>query len=199
MQLRVGDDAHRMRARGQRDQPDPVAGADQVVGREPARRRLAARAPGRDRRTSRRSRSGPAMRNQTALASWPFASREAELALEQAGAAAGVDEPAGFARVLLLADAPGDPVRPAALAERDVLDPARRRRRRCRGAAPPRRGSSRRCRGRSGSSAPRGSGSRRSRSPRRCRAGPPTKKKRKPNFFSWRSSRCCFRPSTWLK
>ena len=45
MQLRVGDDADRMRARRERDQPDPVAFADQVVGREPARRRVAARAP----------------------------------------------------------------------------------------------------------------------------------------------------------
>ena len=185
MQLRVGDDADRMRARGQRDQPDPVAGADQVVGREPARRRLAARAPGRVVRTSRRSRSGRrcGTRRRWRRGRSPRASPSLRLS-RPARPQASTSQRASAA----WRSPPCAPV--------DAVRRRRRRPARCRAPvapstkrdaaarAPPRRGSSRRCRGRSGSSAPRGSGSRRSRSPRRCRAGPPTKKKRKPNFFS---------------
>ncbi len=45
MHRRVGHDADRMRAGAERDQPQPVAGAAEVVRRHPARRRRAARAP----------------------------------------------------------------------------------------------------------------------------------------------------------
>ena len=83
MQLRVGDDADRMRARGQRDQPDPVAGADQVVGREPARRRLAARAPGGVVGPVVDRRCASSMRNQTALASCAFGSARPSLRLSR--------------------------------------------------------------------------------------------------------------------
>ena len=96
-----------------------------------------------------------------------------ELALEQAGAPAGVDQPARVGRACVVAVLrPGDAVRLAAVlgqvdaAHQCAVDEAHAAARRLLG-----RGSSRRCRGRSGSSAPRGSGWRRSRSPGRCRAG----------------------------
>src|SRR3546814_18062720 len=45
MRLAVADDAQRMRAGRQRDQPEPVSRAAHVVGRAPAVRRRAARQP----------------------------------------------------------------------------------------------------------------------------------------------------------
>ena len=71
----------------------PEAGADQMIGREPARRRVAARAPARV--------VGPGIDVDPVLDAEPHRVRivrvrlrEAELALEQPGAAAGVDDPA---------------------------------------------------------------------------------------------------------
>ena len=209
MQLRVGDDADRMRARRERDQPDPVAVADQVVGREPARRRVAARAPG--------GIVGPVVDvdpladpEPRALASWPFGSASPSLRLSRPARPQASTSQRACARVVLRRrGAQRTRAAPPSSAELDVAHGRAVRR-----SATPRRarslgrGSSRRCRGRSGSSARRGSGSRRSRRPRRCRAGLPTKKKRKPNFFScaargapsgrapWRSSWRRSRPST---
>ena len=64
------------------------------------------------------------MRNQTALASWRVRFGEAELALEQAGAAAGVDQPARLGRVALRRRA-RQTMRcgAAALGQRDVAAP----------------------------------------------------------------------------
>ena len=108
MQLRVGDDADRVRARGQRNQPRPSSPRRPGGWSRASAPRLAARAPGRRRRTSRRSSMRSPMRNQTALASCAFGSRQTELALEQAGAAAGVDEPARLgSRASRVAGAPG--------------------------------------------------------------------------------------------
>ena len=158
MQRRVGDDADRMRARRERDQPDPVAVADQVVGREPAVRRVAAREPGRvvgpvvD--VDARRRSGTRPRSRRARSAG-----EVELALQQAGAAGRIDQPA---RARLAAArrrrrrSARDARRPR-VAELDVAHQSRRRRSGRRARAPSRRGRSRRCRGRAGSSASAGS------------------------------------------
>jgi hypothetical protein len=90
---RVRHDAHRVRARGQRNQPDPVARADQVVGREPARLRGAAGAPF--------GVVAPVVERDALADTEPHRMGvvrvrlgQAQLALEQAGAAAGVDDPA---------------------------------------------------------------------------------------------------------
>ena len=107
MHLRVADDAQRMRTRGQRDQPEPVARAAHVVGRTPAVRR---REPLQPRRIVR-----PLVGIDGAVDPPPHrvgvvvvGLRQAELALEQAGAAGGIDHPAGRQRlrlaILLVAD-----------------------------------------------------------------------------------------------
>ena len=81
-----------MRARAERDQPQPVARAAQVVGRLPARGRRAQRAPGRV--------IDPVVDVEPRVQAKPHGVRvvgvvfgEIELAFEQAGAAGGVDHP----------------------------------------------------------------------------------------------------------
>ena len=93
MHHRIADDADRMRARRQRNKPDPIARADQVDGGQPAVRRVAARQqlgvvapivdvdPIRDPEPDR-------------IACVVIAVGQIELALDQPGAAGGVDEPA---------------------------------------------------------------------------------------------------------
>ena len=93
MELRVADDADRVRAGGKRDEPRPVALAAQVVGRQPAQRRLAAPEPGGVRR--------PLVDVDLGGEAEPDGVRvvrvvllQPELALDEAGATRGVDEPA---------------------------------------------------------------------------------------------------------
>ena len=121
MQLRVGDDAHRMRTRRQRDQPDPVAGADQVIRGQPARRRVAALSPGRIAR--------PVVDRDPLLHAKPHRIRvvpvrlgEIEFFLDQADAAAGVDEPARAGLAHLAVRAVAGAMQLAVLVEVDVDD-----------------------------------------------------------------------------
>ena len=119
MQLRVGDDADRVRPRCERDQPGPVAGADEMVGREPARRRDAARLP---RRVGRPVVDGDALADAEPHGVGVVAVRLGELALllDQSGAAARVDEPARAHLPLAAVAAEHDPVLAAVFAEREV-------------------------------------------------------------------------------
>ncbi len=93
MDVAVADDAQRMLPGRQRDQPEPVALAAHVVGRAPAVGRRAARKPLRI--------AGPVVRIDMPAHAPPrrvgvvrVRLGQAELALEQAGAPAGVDDPA---------------------------------------------------------------------------------------------------------
>src|SRR5690606_26947660 len=116
----VADDAERVRARGQRDHPEPVAGAAHVVGRAPAVRWRAAGAPGLV--------VGPVVGVEDAVDPPPggigivaVGLGQAQLALEQAGAAARVDNPARGQAAFAAVARPGDAMVLVALAE---FDPA---------------------------------------------------------------------------
>ena len=89
----VCHDAHRVRTGCQRDQPNPVARADQVVGGEPAGLGIAARTPV--------GVVAPLVNADAVLDAKPHRMRcvgvvlrQAQLALEQAGATTGIDHPA---------------------------------------------------------------------------------------------------------
>ncbi len=98
--LRIADDAQRMRAGRQRDQPEPVTGPAHVIGGTPAIRRRAALQPAAVLR--------PTVRVDQAFHAPPHRIGvvrvvlcQAQLALEQAGAATGIDHPARAQRALL--------------------------------------------------------------------------------------------------
>ncbi len=93
MHRRIGHDADRMRARRQRDQPHPVAGAAQVVGGSPAFLRIAQSAP--------RRIGAPLIKVQARLDARPRRADavavgfvQAQLPAQQAGPTGGIDQPA---------------------------------------------------------------------------------------------------------
>ena len=110
VQGRVGHDAHGVGSGGQRDEPDPVARAHQMVGGQPARLGVAALLPS--------GAVAPAVDGDVAFDTKPdgvagvvVGFGQLLFAFDLSGAAAGVDHPAGLGGSVLRPLAVGDAVR----------------------------------------------------------------------------------------